>query len=192
VCERPYRLRVLHLHPPQVRCGLIRLPKGLRFPYNFSLRLRLPAHGSVVDKDPMHLPTAGTLRASQVPGSSLHTHRPNVLRDATLFVDPGRPSESSPIRSLCVGFSHRTLGRCGTVTPSPPALFSVTRLYQDFRDCGLPYGLCGSLCTLQLSCSAFASSTTATLGTGGWLGLTQKGLSPCKKRQASWRTTASS
>src|SRR3990170_1295394 len=33
------------------------------------------------------------------------------------------------------------------------------------------------------------SSTTATLGTGGWLGLTRQGLPPCKKRQASWRTT---
>jgi len=53
--------------------GLIRLPMGLRLPYNFSLRLRLPARGSVVDKDPMHLPTTGTLRASQVPGVSLHT-----------------------------------------------------------------------------------------------------------------------
>jgi len=36
------------------------------------------------------------------------------------------------------------------------------------------------------------SSTTATLGAGGWLGLTRQGLPPCKKRQVSWRTTASS
>src|SRR3989304_3963046 len=28
------------------------------------------------------------------------------------------------------------------------------------------------------------SSTTATLGAGGWLGLTRQGLPPCKKRQA--------
>jgi len=35
---------------------------------------------------------------------SLDTHRPDVLRDATLFVDPGRPSESSPMRFLCFGF----------------------------------------------------------------------------------------
>ncbi len=40
------------------------------------------------------------------------------------------------------------------------------------------------------------SSPTATLGTGGWLGLTRQGLSPCKKRQASlgaltrWRQLA--
>jgi hypothetical protein len=35
---------------------------------------------------------------------SLDTHRPDVLRDATLFVDPGRPSESSPMCFLCFGF----------------------------------------------------------------------------------------
>jgi len=38
---------------------------------------------------------------------------------------------------------------------------------------------------LQLSCSAFASVTIATLGMNGRLGLIQQGLSPCKKRQAS-------
>ena len=32
---------------------------------------------------------------------------------ATLFVDPGRPSESSPIRSLCAGFWYRyTIATC--------------------------------------------------------------------------------
>jgi len=30
----------------------------------------------------------------------------------------------------------------------------------------------------------------ATLGTGGWLDLTQQGLSPCKKYRASWRSSA--
>jgi hypothetical protein len=30
-----------------------------------------------------------------------------------------------------------------------------------------------------------ASFTAATLGMSGWLGLTQQGLAPCKKRQAS-------
>ncbi len=29
---------------------------------------------------------------------------------AALFVDPGRPSESSPKRSLCVGFSRKDIG----------------------------------------------------------------------------------
>ncbi len=64
---------------PQVRCGLIRLPKSLRFPY-LAFRVHLPVPGSVVDKYPMHLPMTGTLRASQVPDVSLHTHRPDVLQ----------------------------------------------------------------------------------------------------------------
>ena len=83
--------------------GLIRLPKGLRLPYHFSFRVRLPAPGPIVG-NPMYRPSAGTHRVSQVPDASLHTHRPDVLRDATLLVDPGSPSESSPKRSLCVGF----------------------------------------------------------------------------------------
>ena len=121
-----------HVNGPTVSeyYGLIRLPKGLRLPY-LTFRVRLPA-----SQEPIGSPK---FRAF------LSTH-------ATLFVDPGRPSESSPMRSLCVGFWY-------PVTPSPPALSSVTRLYhlclqhwckQDFRECGLPYGLCGSLCTLQL------------------------------------------
>ena len=32
----------------------------------------------------------------------------------------------------------------------------------------------------------------ATLGTGGWLDLTQQGLSPCKKYKTSWRSSAKS
>ena len=51
--------------------GLIRLPKGLRFPY-LAFRVHLPVPGSVVDKYPMHLPMTGTLRASQVPNVSLY------------------------------------------------------------------------------------------------------------------------
>jgi len=30
----------------------------------------------------------------------------------------------------------------------------------------------------------------ATLGMGGWLDLTQQGLSPCKKYKTSWRSSA--
>jgi len=38
--------------------------------------------------------------------TSLSTH-------ATLFLDPGRPSENSPFRSLCIGFWHRyTIAIC--------------------------------------------------------------------------------
>jgi len=32
----------------------------------------------------------------------------------------------------------------------------------------------------------------ATLGMGGWLDLTQQGLSPCKKYKTSWRSFAKS
>jgi len=55
----------------------------------------------------MYRPSPGTHQASQVPDASLHTHRPDVLRDATRSVDPGRPSESSPKRSLCVRVWYR-------------------------------------------------------------------------------------
>ena len=98
-------------------------------------------------------------------------------------VDPGRPSENSPKCSLCVGFwAVNTIAICirmvCTITPNNGAVSS-------FRKCGLPCGLCRSLCTLQLCRLAFASSTTATLGMNGWLGLVHQGLSPWKKRQAS-------
>ena len=57
----------------------------------------------------------------------------------------------------------------------------------SFGECGLPCGLRGALCTLQLFRSALhrASSTVATLGMSGWLDLPQPGLPPGKKRQAS-------
>jgi len=96
--------------------------------------------------------------------------------------DPGRPSENSPKCSLRVGFwAVNTIAICirtvCTITPNNGAVSS-------FRKCGLPCGLCRSLCTLQLCRSAFASSTTATLGMNGWLGLIHQGLPPWKKRQA--------
>ena len=107
-------------------------------------------------------PTFSWIGGGQRPNAPTHNRNhfgpPKFLAflstHATLFVDPGRSSEGSPKCPLRVGFSHRTLGRCGTVTPSPPALSSVTRLYQDFRERGLPCGLRGSLCTLQLLRSA--------------------------------------
>jgi len=70
-----------------------------------------------------------------------------------------------------------------------------------FRDYGLPYGLYGSLgkeskrFTQKLKkgfwFSAYVyihlavTSFGATLDMGGWLGLAQQGLSPCKKYQTS-------
>lgn len=119
-----------------------------------------------------------------------------------------------------------------------PSAFCSNGAVPDFRRCGPPYGLLGSLCTLRmirspawllclqgefgclssglvplcsdsvarralfpqrqtasqcplstwvgaLTCSGADSYTYATLDMGGWLGLTQQGLAPCKKRQAS-------
>ena len=55
--------------------------------------------------------------------------------------------------------------------------------YASFQELRTPYGLHNSLCTLHLFCSASSSATSATLDTGGWLGLTRQGLAPCKMHQ---------
>src|SRR5262245_31699214 len=95
----------------------------------------------------------------------------------TLLVDPDRPSGSSPKRFLCVGFwSVKTIAVC---------MSRDNGAVSSFRECGLPYGLRGALCTLHLCRSACTSFTDATLGRSGWLDLTPQGLAPCKKRQAS-------
>ena len=84
-------------------------------------------------------------------------------------------------RFLCVGFSV-------TYPMAACISTSLSGLYQTSGRCGLPYGLHGSLCTLQTFRSVrrrrLSSYGSATLGTGGWLGLTRQGLAPCKKRQA--------
>jgi hypothetical protein len=95
--------------------------------------------------------------------------------------DPGRPLESHLSDSFA--WASRKRKR------SPPAsLIGISGLYQTSGRCGLPYGLHGSLCTLQVFRSVrryrLSSYGPATLGTGGWLDLTRQGLSPCKKRQA--------
>jgi hypothetical protein len=95
--------------------------------------------------------------------------------------DPGRPPESHPIDSFAWA-SHKR-------KRLPPASSIVlSGLYQTSGRCGLPYGLHGSLCTLQTFRSVrrrrLSSYGSATLGTGGWLDLTRQGLTPCKKRQA--------
>ena len=59
----------------------------------------------------------------------------------TLFVDPDRPSRTSPLRSLCVGFWHvKTIAACFKF---------ANGAVSSLRECGLPCGLRGSLCTLQ-------------------------------------------
>src|SRR5687767_7680821 len=65
---------------------------------------------------------------------SLFTH-------ATLFSDPGSSSTTSPIRLFCVGFWN---------TQTIASYFSnINGAVSSFWDCGLPYGLRDSLCTLQ-------------------------------------------
>jgi len=117
----------------------------------------------------------GTDRASQVP-NILSTRIPRSK------VDPGGPSRTSPNRSVCVGFWH--------VNTMAIRFKRDNGAVSSFGKCGLPYGLRVSLCTLQLTCSAFTSAVAvATLGTSGWLGLTRQGLSPCKKMPSlAWRT----
>ncbi len=65
----------------------------------------------------------------------------------------------------------------------------ISKLYQHFRERGLPYGLQDSLCTLTspLVCGLPRSSLRSTLDTGGGLTLTRRGLAPRKIRRASSR-----
>ena len=70
----------------------------------------------------------------------------------------------------------------------------ISKLYQHFRERGLPYGLQDTLPTLSPSCSQPLgySATDPRLDTGGWLTLVKRpydlfsrqGLSPCKMRRA--------
>ena len=64
---------------------------------------------------------------------------------------------------------------------------AISKLYQHFRERGLPYGLQDALSTLSPSCSPSCndSAKDPRLDTGGWLALTRRGLSPRKRRQAS-------
>jgi hypothetical protein len=64
----------------------------------------------------------------------------------TLFVDPGRSSGISPKRSLCVGFwGVKTIAIC---------MMLAHGAVSSLRQCGLPGGLRGSLCTLRRCRSA--------------------------------------
>ena len=157
---------------------LIRPPKAIGYP---TCRFGYAYLSPVWWTKPMHN-GAGTIRVSQACPEPVEGFLTLLSTHATLFVDPGRPSESSPMCFLCVGFwAVKTIAICIW------AIFiadAINGAVSSFREYGFPCGLCGSLCTLQLSCSAFASVTTATLGMNGWLGLVHQGLSPWKKRQA--------
>ena len=95
--------------------------------------------------------------------------------------DPGRPPESHQSDSFA--WASRKRKRW------PPASCK-----QRFRGCTRPQGGAVSLTAYMVPCVRFRSFVqfvfrlssygSATLGTGGWLGLTRQGLTPCKKRQA--------
>ena len=94
------------------------------------LKIRMPCDTAFPQSEPHGSPKFLTL---------LSTH-------PTLFVDPGRPSESSPNRFLCIGFwGVNTIAICMTL---------CDEAVSSFGECGLPYGLRGSLCTLHLCRSA--------------------------------------
>ncbi len=94
-------------------------------------------------------------------------------------VDPASQVSLLPLQADLIGF--RYVNSVADWAPYDPYLGAVPAL----RECGLPYGLQSSLCTLRLLRSANDTSyIVATLDTSGWLSLTRQGLSPCKKRQA--------
>jgi hypothetical protein len=95
----------------------------------------------------------------------------------TLFMVPGRSSESSPTRALRVGFwGVNIIAIC---------LNARNGAGSSFGECGLLSGLCGALYPLHLVRSVLASFAAATLSRSGWFDLTPQGLAPCQKRQAS-------
>src|SRR5262245_6241364 len=115
---------------------------------------------------------AGTARVSQVPDASRHASR-------ALRWTPADPRDAHQTAS--------SVWASGALTPSPSAFSLLTGLYQAWGSAVSPTGyvvpcVCFN-CLVRLYISA--SSTVATLGMSGWLDLTQQGLSPCKKRQAS-------
>jgi hypothetical protein len=151
-----YRLGVLSVS------GRLRPTSVSGFPLAW-LKLRMPCDTAFPRSEPHGSPKFLTLLSTP----------------PTLFVDPGRPSGSSPNRCLCVGFWRvNTIARC---------LLLVTRLSHALGSANSPTGYVVPgvrfNCIVRLYIGA--SSTVATLGMSGWLDLAQQGLAPCKKRQAS-------
>jgi hypothetical protein len=94
--------------------GLIRLPTSHRLPY-LTFRYGLPVSLSG-GQLPNTLQESGTHRVSQVLDVSLQACH-------ALNLDPDRPSENSPLRSLCVGFrAAKPVAVC--------FLCTITGLYQ--------------------------------------------------------------
>ena len=149
---------------PPSPCGRLSRPPSTTSGSDVRAVLGAPLGAAYLGVPPRNLPALPSSRRFS----------PHIPRSSWTPADPRGPHPRGP-----------SVWASGTLKPSPSA-FSSYGAVSSFRECGLPCGLCGSLCTLQLVRSGSQpSSPTATLGTGGWLGLTRQGLSPCKKRQAS-------
>ena len=139
-----------------------------------------------------HARPAGVQRASQVPWLC----SPCVPRPMTPAESPG-PDLYGPF-FLASGFTR----------PSPSAFNTLSRLHVASEQCGRSCGPQGSLCTLHMfrsmgclsrSPALVISSTCATLSTGGWSGLPNRGVAllcrpsedfhlASKARLRTWRT----
>jgi hypothetical protein len=86
--------------------------------------------------------------------------------------DPGGRREPHQCRLLPVGFCY--------VNSIAIRVYQLSRGYYGLGGCGAPYGLLGSLYTLQ----SRVTLSTATLDRSGWLDLTPPGLAPRKKSRA--------
>ena len=109
--------------------GRLRPTSVSRFPLAW-LKIRMPCDTACPQSEPDGPPKFLTL---------LSTH-------PTLLVDPDSPSQTSPLRSVCIGFCRvKSIADCITLAHGAVS---------SFGECGLPCGLRGSLCTLQLFRSA--------------------------------------
>ena len=109
--------------------GRLRPTSVSRFPLAW-LKIRMPCDPACPQSEPDGPPKFLTL---------LSTH-------PALLVDPDSPSQTSPLRSVCMGFCRvKSIADCITLAHGAVS---------SFGECGLPCGLRGSLCTLQLFRSA--------------------------------------
>ena len=164
-------------------------------------------HPFLLPKRPAHSPCPGATRVSQVPGFSLHASHalwtpadPPSTHHSALFVlasDPLTPSPSAFRNFRPSALSRLSYTRPGGVRPPLRATwFPVYASIVSFGFVPVSVGLVGLLISspFPVEClnlpdlelpETFTSSTTATLGMGGWLALSHWGLAPQKKRQVS-------
>ena len=176
--------------PPSEYYGLIRLPKDPRFPFPSRFRsptcppglTRLGAGLSLWVRVSPSVPSQPRAmrvypRAQESMGSPKFFDAP--LHACHALMTPAGLQEAHQCDSLAWASRKRTR--------SPPASLVFSGLCQTSGGCGPPYGLHGSLCTLQ----TFRSVRLTTLllrvcnTRYEWLVRpSRQGLAPCKKRQA--------